>query len=160
MDSAALSEERVRDRMAILDVLARYAQALDEKRYALLDDVFTPDAVIDMTSSGGIRGDRAAFAEWIPQALRLFPVTQHMLGQSVFDFDPDGTAARVVTYQSNPMGYGRDDGTIDLFVLGGCYRDRVARTSSGWRIQERVWHQVWQSGRIPDQLTLPALDPD
>jgi hypothetical protein len=45
--------EEIADRLGILDVLARYAHALDEKEWAVLTEVFTAGATIDLTSSGG-----------------------------------------------------------------------------------------------------------
>jgi 3-phenylpropionate/cinnamic acid dioxygenase small subunit len=150
------SDTEVKARSGILDVLARYAYALDQKQYDLLTDVFTADAHIDMSSSDGIAGDRTAFIAWIPSALALFPMTQHMLGQSVIDFDSAFSSARVHTYQSNPMGFARADGSIHLFVIGGHYDDRCVPTDAGWRISERTWVQRWVQGELPAEMVLPG----
>jgi hypothetical protein len=152
-----MTAEEALARAAIQDVLARYAFALDEKQYDLLLDVFTRDARIDMSGSGGIAGDRAAFIAWIPEALALFPVTQHFLGQSVIDLDDDLAAAWVHTYQINPMGFGRSDGSVALFVLGGYYRDRCVATPAGWRIAHRTWVQTWMQGELPAEMVLPTV---
>ena len=53
-----MAEERwlgqLRDRLEIEDLLTRYCAAIDAKDFDLLDEVFTADATIDYTRSGGI----------------------------------------------------------------------------------------------------------
>jgi hypothetical protein len=56
--SDALSPADVADRLAIDDLLTRYTMAVDDGNWDQLDTVFTPDAVIDYRSAGGIRGTR------------------------------------------------------------------------------------------------------
>jgi len=155
---AGLPPEEIADRLEILDVLACYAHALDEKDWAVLTEVFTPDATIDLTSSGGIRCTSEEFRVWAPVALGRFTQTQHMLGQSEFSFGPDGTAA-VKTYQYNPMAWVSENGTEHLFVVGGYYRDRLVRTPGGWRVCERSWHMQWRQGELPDLPPAPQRAP-
>jgi 3-phenylpropionate/cinnamic acid dioxygenase small subunit len=150
-----LQPDNVADRLEILEVLARYAHALDEKDWNVLAEVFTSDATIDLTSSGGIRCTARQFRTWAPEALGRFSETQHMLGQSEFAFEPDGSAT-VKTYQYNPMAWKSDDGAEHLFVVGGYYRDRLVRTPDGWRISNRNWHKQWVQGQLPD---LPPAPP-
>jgi len=122
----------------------------------VLAEVFTADAMIDLTSSGGIRSTAAEFREWAPDALGRFTETQHMLGQSEFRFEPDGSAASVKTYQYNPMAWRSASGAEHLFVVGGYYRDRLVRTPGGWPISERSWHKQWVQGELPDLPPEPA----
>ena len=51
-----LSIQEISDRIRINDLLVRYTLAIDTKDYDLLDTVFQPDATVDYTTSGGIRG--------------------------------------------------------------------------------------------------------
>ena len=48
--------QELSDRLEINDLLIRYTYAIDDGDWELLDRVFTPDAQIDYTSSGGIAG--------------------------------------------------------------------------------------------------------
>jgi SnoaL-like domain len=153
-----LSAQDAADRLEILEVLARYAHALDERDWGVLAEVFTADAEIDLTSSGGIRCTADQFQAWAPEALGRFSETQHMLGQSEFTFGPDRSAA-VKTYQYNPMAWVGENGTEHLFVVGGYYRDRLVRTPRGWRIAERIWHRQWIQGELPDLPPGPAERP-
>ena len=58
MDLAQIS-----DRLEIEALLTRYTRAIDTGEWDRLDDVFTPDAQIDYTASGGIA---ASYAEVKP----------------------------------------------------------------------------------------------
>ena len=46
------------DHAALREVLARYMRAMRLHDVDLMDDVFTPDAVIDYTAIGGVEGVR------------------------------------------------------------------------------------------------------
>lgn len=48
--------EALADRLAIEDLLTRYASAVDRRDWGLYRSVFTDDAHIDYTSAGGIAG--------------------------------------------------------------------------------------------------------
>jgi len=132
------------DRLAIEDQLVRYCRAIDTGEWDLLDDVFTPDAVIDYTSSGGIRGVFPEVKAWLAKVLPLFAVRQHFVANREVDITGDTATSRAYLY--NPMGRRRADGGVDLFFTGGVYADRWRRTSNGWRIVERVETELWRSG--------------
>ena len=130
------------DRLAIDDQLTRYCRAIDGGEWDLLDAVFTPDAVLDYTSSGGIRGAFPEVKAWLAQVLPLFAVRQHFVTNR--DVTLDGDAATSRCYLLNPMGRRRDDGGVDLFVTGATYVDRWRRTAEGWRIVERTLVEHWR----------------
>src|SRR3990172_4916311 len=54
--AVATAAPELADRLEIQGVLARYAWALDAREYNRLDDVFTPDAFLDYTTAGGLKG--------------------------------------------------------------------------------------------------------
>ena len=56
MTSSALIAS-LRDRIEIEELLTLYCTAIDTRELELLDRVFTPDAVIDYTRSGGPRAE-------------------------------------------------------------------------------------------------------
>ncbi len=145
--------EQVADRIAIDDLLTRYTIAIDTKNYDGLDDVFTPDATIDYTTSGGPRGPYPEIKIWLGKALAQFAMTQHLLGNKSVQLDGDTATSR--TYFYNPMGFPKPDGSLHLFYVGGYYVDRLVRTTDGWRIAERVEEQAWMDGTLPAGLTIP-----
>jgi 3-phenylpropionate/cinnamic acid dioxygenase small subunit len=147
------SSEELADRLAINDLLVRYAWAIDTKDWDALDDVFTPDAHIDYTATGGIAGTLAEIKPWLAQSLAAFPATQHLLANSQVTIDGDTATARTAVY--NPMGAATREGPLHFFFMGGIYADRLVRAPSGWRIKERVEHLVWMDGKLPRELYVP-----
>lgn len=133
----------IADRLAIDEVLNRYAHALDTHQFDLLDDVFTPDADLDyrQASPDGIRGDRATQVAWLRQSLEQFPVRQHFITNRAIRLDGDTAESR--SYFYNPLGSRDADGRLRMLHVAGFYNDRFARTPGGWRIVVRVTEQAW-----------------
>jgi hypothetical protein len=140
-----MSDRALADRLAIEDQLVRYCRAIDAGEWDLLDAVFTPDAVLDYTSSGGIRGVFPDVKAWLASVLPRFAVRQHYVTNREIAIDGDVATSRAYLY--NPMGTRRPDGGTDLFFTGGEYRDRWRRTPDGWRIVERVETEWWRDRR-------------
>ena len=138
-----MTEAELADRIEIDDLLTRYATAVDTRDWDLYKSVFTADAVIDYTSSGGIRGELAEVTEWLSDALSGFSMSQHMVTNR--DIRVAGDAATSRSYFYNPMGRTKRDGTLALMFVGGYYRDRLRRTDAGWRIVERIQDTAWLS---------------
>ena len=149
-----LSLEEISDRMQIDDVLIRYTVAIDTKDFDLLDQVFTPDAHIDYTASGGIEGEYPNVKGWLANALSLFPTYQHFIGNTTHTLD--GDAARTRTYFINPMVFENPDGSNHVFTVGGYYVDRLVRTDAGWRIEDRREDQALIDGSLPEALQIPT----
>jgi ketosteroid isomerase-like protein len=51
-----LSLQEISDRLEIQELIARYSYALDSRDFDALDDLFTPDAILDYRATGAIRG--------------------------------------------------------------------------------------------------------
>jgi hypothetical protein len=149
-----LSPQQVADRIAIDDLLTRYVMAVDSGDWDQLDTVFTPDAVIDYTSAGGVRGTRDEVKAWLAEALTPFPVRQHMIGNKRVELD--GDRATVRAYFFNPMMITLPDGTRHATPGGGYYNHRLVRTPEGWRSVELIEEEVWRTG-LPDTLDIPSL---
>ena len=135
----------VPDRQAIDDQLTRYCRAIDTGDWDLLDAIFTPDAVLDYTGSGGRRGGFGEMKAWLMSVLPHFAVRQHFVTNREIVIDGDTASSRCYLY--NPMGVRRADGGLDLFFAGGTYHDRWQRTPGGWRIVERRLDEHWREGR-------------
>lgn len=138
---------RLVDRLAIQDVLVRYSTAIDTKNFALLDEVFTADGVGDYTASGGIRGGLGEIKQWLAGALSIFTVVQHLVTNVTVEIR--GDEALTSCYLFNPLGYPRDDGSVEMLWCGAIYRDRFVRTPDGWRIRERVIEPHYLEGKLP-----------
>ena len=135
----------IADRLAIDDQLTRYSRAIDTGEWDLLDAIFTPDALLDYTSSGGMRGTFPEIKAWLATALPVFAMRQHFVTNR--EITITGDTATSHSYLYNPMGVRRTDGGLDLFFTGAIYRDHWTRTRDGWRITERVLQELWRYGR-------------
>ena len=135
------------DRLEVDDLLTRYTRAIDTGEWDRLDEVFTADAEIDYTSTGGIRGGYPEVKAWLAQNLPMFPRRQHVLGQRevLLDGDPAQTG-RVTAYFLNPMVLPQRDGSELLWEFGGLYHHDLVRTGSGWRSRGLVEELCWKRG--------------
>jgi 3-phenylpropionate/cinnamic acid dioxygenase small subunit len=134
MESMTLQE--VTDRIAIDDLLTRYATAVNTKDWDLYASCFTPDAFVDYTSAGGIKGHLPEVKAWLAERMQFFPMTQHVVTNRAVSISGDTATSRACFF--NPMGLPADDGKLTLFFDGGYYNDKLVRTPGGWRITERV----------------------
>jgi hypothetical protein len=144
MPQAQLAE--IADRLEIESLLSRYAWALDAREFDRLDDVFTPDAELDYTTSGGIKGSYAEVKAWLARILPQFPAYQHYIMNKEVTLDGDSATSRSALY--NPMGHDRD-GVRVFFHVGGEYHDQLVRTADGWRITKRFEQTIWMDGVFP-----------
>ncbi|MEV0385154.1 nuclear transport factor 2 family protein [Nonomuraea sp. NPDC050643] len=143
-----MDTQEIADRLEITALLARYTHAIDSSRWDLLDEVFSPDAVIDYTSSGGIRGTRDDVKEWLAEVLAHWPARLHLVGAAHIDFLDD--EARVSAPFTDTLAPTREmvaAGTEGFLHGGGWYHHRVRRTPDGWRSIELVEEQSWRTAR-------------
>ncbi len=130
------------DRLAIGDLLTRYATAVDRRDWDLYRTVFTSDAEIDYTSAGGIAGTVDEVVEFLDSALSGFEMTQHLV--SNVDTSVEGDTARVTAMFNNPMRL--SDG--DTWFTGGWYHHDLVRTADGWRSRKLREESAWFD-RVP-----------
>lgn len=148
-----LSLQEISDRLEISDLLTRYTRAIDTKDFELLDTCFTPDAFVDYTSSGGVKGAYPEVRAWLAKALAPFAAMMHFVGNSTVELD--GDEARTRTYVINPMAVPADGGKRHAFTVCAHYVDKLVRTPQGWRIAERIEEEVIFEGALPEKLEIP-----
>jgi len=129
-----LNQQEISDRLEIQSLLVSYCDVIDGRNWDLLDNIFTPDAVIDYTEAGGACGNLEATKTYLEKALKPFSGMQHMLGLPSINIQGDSAACRTPLF--NPMVIERD-GQPHIFFVGLWYRDTLIRTKAGWRIQSR-----------------------
>ena len=145
IDAAELS-----DRTEINETLNRYTIAIDTGEFDRLDTVFTPDAQIDYSESGGIVGGFAEVKPWLAENLPAFSSKRmHTLGQVAISFANTKDEARVTAYFHNPMVIadgGAGAGAERLVEVGGIYHHMFTRTDAGWRSRRLHEQVVWTRG--------------
>jgi 3-phenylpropionate/cinnamic acid dioxygenase small subunit len=147
------SPQQLSDRLEIHDLLVRYAKAIDDRDFELLDTCFLPDADVDYTSSGGIQGKYREVRAWLEKALAPFTAMMHLIGNSTIELQ--GDRARGRTYVYNPMGLPKQDGSLHFFSVGAHYVDELVRTREGWRIAKRVEETRFFEGSLPEGFQVP-----
>ena len=137
--------QELSDRAEITDVLVRYTRAIDTGDWDRLDTVFTPDAHIDYSASGGHVGSFPEVKAWLSETLPMFTGMQHYVTQKdvrIDAVDPDRADVRVYFY--NPMVFHEAEGKKPLMDLGGYYHHELVRTPDGWRSRRLVEELVWE----------------
>jgi hypothetical protein len=137
--------QQISDRLEIADVLIRYTRAIDSGDWDKLDTVFTPDAAIDYTESGGIVGAFPEVKPWLAEMLpAFFPKRMHTLGQ--MDIVVTGDEATCTAYFDNPMPMDDGQGGEKIVEIGGLYHHTLVRTPDGWRSRQLHEEVVWKRG--------------
>jgi len=140
------------DHFAIEKVLKRYARALDEKDFDALDDCFTPDAQVDYSAAGGIKGAYPEIKAWLAQVLVGMPEMQHFTTNVQIEIKGDEAAGK--SYTLNVSGLRIASGELKHMVVGAEYIDTYRRTAKGWRISSRREERFCAFGDLfgPDDL--------
>jgi SnoaL-like domain len=122
------------NRHAIIAVLNSYATCLDARDWSGLEEVFHPDA----TAVYGVRLEsRSVIVESIRGFLGGCGPSQHLLGNYEIRIHGDHadavTKARVIHVGAGPRA------GLAPYEAIGVYRDRLVRTTEGWRITHRTF---------------------
>lgn len=135
------SIQQISDQLEIQSLLTRYCTSIDSKEFDSLDTVFTPDAFIDYTASGGTKGVFPQVKAWLAEVLAMFSMTQHIIANFEISVNGDKATSRCVFY--NPMQFAQPEETKPMFWVGGYYNDKLIRTPNGWRITQRIEEMSW-----------------
>jgi hypothetical protein len=127
-------------RLAIHELIALYGHLIDQRQFSQLDQIFTDDAVFDLSAYDGnsYHGLRAIQAMML--ASREHPLAHHATNVVV------QAQADSVTVISKGIGVGAG-GRVGSVT----YRDRLSLTPQGWRIQQRCCEL-----RQPDSIPAPS----
>jgi SnoaL-like domain len=136
------TQQELSDRLEIQDLITAYSYAIDFHRFDELDAIFTPDAQLDFTATGGEAGTLPEIKTWLASVLTHFGGHQHLVATSLVELAGDEATAKTICH--NPMWFS-DPATPPLFV-GLWYLDTFVRTSDGWRISSRVQQKGYLHG--------------
>jgi len=136
----------VKDRLDIIDVINKYAHAVDEKDYDLFKTLFIKDVetkfVFDPSFFGGetiiIKGIDD-YMEYIIESGSLFRSSQHLIGNSLITAMDNSVK---VKSNLNSRGYYKDD--INRSVsLWGYYETYLKKINGKWKI---IRHDFYSLG--------------
>lgn len=130
------------DRNSVIDLLNRYAAALDTKDWSKLRECFTADAVC-VYEGFGTFASLDEIGGICKATISPLDASQHLLGNHSVSFT-DGSAETTCYVQAQHFRMGTPGG--EFFTLGGKYADLVVRFDAGWRISHRTLTTLWSTG--------------
>jgi hypothetical protein len=134
------------DRLAVHDVMHRYALAIDTKNWTLLATVFADRVTADFRSFGSkevFEGAAAGWIEAVRSTIQGMDATQHMMGNHLYTID--GDCARGTT-DIRALHVCKNDWGGDSYTVGGHYTVEMVRSPEGWRIEKYTLHVTWHDG--------------
>lgn len=127
----------VADRFEITQVLARYGHVIDQRDFAALAEIFTADAVFDVSSVGGpVYRGLPDLERFLALGDTVHPPFHILTNAWVFAEDETATSRSKWLTIDQQTGLPRS----------GDYLDTWRRTDAGWRIVERVARVRWTGG--------------
>ena len=143
------------DRLALQDLVARYARAVDQLDIDLVLSLFQPDATftlyttdpsagepqIDLTGHEQIGGLISSLEQW--------GGTTHFLGQQVVELNGDEATGELYAIAHHLDRSGSEPANM---VMGLRYQDQYERTDEGWRFAGRTLIADWQGRQAVQPL--------
>lgn len=142
----ALTLQDMSDRFEIQDLIVAYCYAVDNRDFDALDDVFTPDAIIDYSEMVGVKGRLPEIKAFLSESLGKVRAFQHAVSTTQYMIDGDTARTRTAVY--NPMVID-EDARERVMVFGLWYHHDYVRTAVGWRISG-LREQACYSENVPD----------
>lgn len=124
------SVQYVADRIALMDVMCRYAKGVDERDLALYRSVFADDVEVIGFGAESIRGGDA-WTAFVAAALEAYGATQHMLGPQLATVEGDSAHCRT-DVQALHYLKARPDTTLTLWAT---YETDMQRINGEWKIK-------------------------
>jgi hypothetical protein len=141
------SLNQLSDHLEIEDLLTRYCYAVDDRDWNAYRRVFTPDAVIDDTVTGGVKSGVEEHITYMKRALSKIVMSQHAISTILLDIN--GNKARARAHCSCPMVIDLGENRTQVFFQGVWYRDQLIRTTDGWKIKELREEGYWKHNAPP-----------
>lgn len=117
------------DRLELHELPGRYGDAIDDRDWDRLDQIFTDDAVFDLTDLGEPRLEGLDAIKAYMDTEARHPRTHTMTNIYVDETD-DGVMLHFRILALLPEGR----------VGTASYHDRVVKTPDGWRVADRMIH--------------------
>jgi hypothetical protein len=136
----------VENRLAVHDVMHRYALAIDTRNWTLLETVFADQVTADFQSFGSKEIFEGPAARWIDNirlTIQGMDATQHMMGNHLYEIS--GDRARGTTY-IRALHVCKNDWGDDTYTVGGHYTVEMVRGPEGWRIAKYTLQVTWHNG--------------
>ena len=123
------NEQYLTDRIALQDIMLKYAAGVDERDFDLYASCFMDNVEILDFGESTING-RDNWVAFVKEALNAYGPTQHMLGPQFATIDGDEahcrTDVQALHYLKEPEG--------EILTLWATYETDMKRVNGGWKI--------------------------
>ena len=123
------NETDAADRIALQDVMLKYAAGVDERDMGLYRSCFADDVEVVGFGPETIHGAEA-WTAYVVNALERFGPTQHMLGPQLATVDGDTAKTRTDVQALHEV----KDSAGSLFTLWATYKTDMRRIDGEWKI--------------------------
>ena len=124
-----MSDRLTADRIALQDVLLKYAAGVDERDMELYRSCFADDVEVLGFGAETVNG-ADAWVDYVREALKQYGPTQHMLGPQLATVDGDTAHARTDVQALHFMA-NAEDTTLTLWAT---YETDLRRVDGEWKI--------------------------
>ena len=132
------------DRIAIMDVMVKYGTAVDAREMDRYRSCFTADLTVVGYGGDDMEG-ADTYLEYVIEALKNFPGTQHLMGNQVVEFGDDTRDPQTahVNTEVQATHFLKEDPDA-IMTLWATYVDDMVRDRGGqWRIKR---HELVRRG--------------
>ena len=120
-----------------------YAWGCDERDWKLLRSVFSDDAELDYSSTGGPAAGRDEVVGWLESSLSNVRI-QHVVSNFRIDVTGDTAAGKAMFYTVVHM-----EGLSEPLTTGGYYDLRFVRENGQWKIRRLYEDNRWMHPAPP-----------
>jgi ketosteroid isomerase-like protein len=131
------------DRLAVGDVIIKYADSVDQLDYDRYASCFTDDVVVTGFGDKTFEG-LANYMPWLRAARDAFGRTQHLIGNIQVTLDGDRAHMRSYVQATHVVPNDPDH----LLTLWAAYVDDLVRTPDGWKITHHHLDRLIDARRI------------
>lgn len=150
--------EYLLDRLAIEDQVKLYARLIDRKGFDELNRVFTDDAWVDYTASGGEAGTLEEMKLFLKRCMKRVR-SQHLMSNVECELAADGRSAKTVHMLFNPMTRDTRRGEYTFFCGLWYHSDWIKTDAGEWKMTRTVQENSYAYHR-PLPTPPPAAAPE
>ena len=140
----------VEDRLDIMELIARYGAGLDARDWSLWRDVFTDNALFDLSSWNNLVPKRVDTSRVVKAQARVFAelaVTQHMMSNLRIFFNESNSGRVVAVMRAEHwIRVEPESEEMKRYTMFGYYNNALVRENGNWKIDEMHLHVTKTEG--------------
>lgn len=134
------------DRLAVQDVMVKYATSVDARDLDRYATCFLPDVIVNGYGQDVIKG-RDGYVDYVRTALQNYGRTQHLLGNFVVELNGDEAHMRCYVQATHVLA----EDPEKFLILYAIYDDQLVRKDGQWAIRIHGLEPIARErgGRVP-----------